>query len=198
MYVKLLASLDQKQLQKLDSALRTSFANLKRDFLQQEKTIEDLSASIAKQDKVLKQLNAKSAEQEDATKHLSAEIAALKRKPIKPKFHKTPDRKTSTQSSLALTPLHLHILKHLMILQLESGRRNVSMRELATELYPDKAYSSIKTTLSKYIKELDREGFIEKINTGRLFVSYTEKALQYADDARLNRMKDLISKPIDR
>ncbi|MFC1714631.1 hypothetical protein ACFL6S_13270 [Candidatus Poribacteria bacterium] len=171
----------QQQLQQLDSALKTSFANLRRDFLEQERTIEELKIKIAKQ--------------EEISEHLTTQIAELKREPSK---SKSPVRKTSTQSSLALTPLHLQILKHLMILQLESGRRNVSMRELASELYPNKAYSSIKTTVSKYIKELSREGFIEKINKARLFVSYTEKALRYADDTRLNRMRDLISKPMDR
>ena len=184
----------EKRLQQLDSALRTSFANLKRDFLAQEKTIEELKAKVAKQDKALKLLNAKSAEQEKVTNYLSAEIAKLKRKLSKPKSYKTPIRKTFAQSSLALTPLHLQLLKHLMILQLESGRRYVSMRELATELYPEKPYGTIKATLSEYIKKLHQQGYIEKIRKGNLFLSFTENALQFADNQRINRMRELISK----
>ncbi len=169
----------EKQLQQLDSALSTSFANLKRDFMEQAKTIEKLRVKIAEQEKV--------------TQHLKAEIAKLKRVPPKPKPPKSPVRKASTQSSPVLTPLHLQLLKHLVILQLESGRRNVSMRELATELYPDKAYSSIKTTLSKYVDDLHNEEFIEKVRRYRLYISYTEKALRYADSERISRMKELIS-----
>ena len=69
------------------------------------------------------------------------------------------------------------------------------MRDLATELYPHKAYGIIKATLSEYIKRLHQEGYVEKMLSGRLYLSYTEKALQFADDQRLNRMKELISMP---
>ena len=183
-----------KQLQQLDSALSTSFANLKRDFLEQETTIEELKARIAKQDKVLKQLSAKSAEQDKITIHLSAEIAKLM-KPSKLKSPKTPVRNTPAQSSTGLTALHLKLLKHLMILQLESGRRYVSMGELASELYPEKSYGTIKATLSEYIKKLHQQGFVEKIRRGKLLLSFTENALQFADNQRLNRMRELISEP---
>jgi uncharacterized membrane protein len=176
-------------LQQLDSALRTSFANLKRDVLKQDQTIEQLSVKFT--------------EQENFIKHLAAEIAILRpNQTSKPESTPTPVTKESTniqpQSRPRLTPLQLQLLKHLMILQLEAGRRYVSMRELAAELYPDKVYSNIKTTLSKYLKELGQEGLIDKLNNGRLLVSFTETALQYADDARLKRMKDLISQPQER
>ena len=82
-----------------------------------------------------------------------------------------------------------------MVIQVESGRQNVNMRELATELYPHKTYSIIKATLSEYIKKLHQYGFVKKIHKGRLYLSYTEKALQFADDQRLNMMRELISKP---
>ena len=113
----------QKQLQQLDSALSTSFANLRRDFLVQQETIEKLKARIAK------------LEQKHATK---------------PRSPKSPIGKIAAKSGLDLTPLHLQILKHLMILQLESGRRNVSMKDLASELYPQKEYRNIKTTLHDF------------------------------------------------
>ena len=95
-------------------------------------------------------------------------------------------------------PSHFDILKRLMILQMESGKRTVSMRELAEELYPQKPYTSIKTTLSRYIKRLGQNGLIGKMQKGRLYLSYTEKALEFADRAWLNRMKELISMPMER
>jgi len=169
----------QKQLQNLDSVLSTSFANLKRDFLAQQKTIE--------------KLNGKSTEQGKIMEFLTAEIAKLKQKPPRPKPLKSPVRKASNQSSPGLTPLHLQILKHLMILQFESGRRHIGMRELATELYPQKEYRKIKTTLSRYVNDLNGNGLVEKFLKYRLYISYTEKALRYADSERISRMKELIS-----
>ena len=158
----------EKQLRQLDSALSTSFSKLKRDLLEQEKTIEELKARIAKLEQ----------------KHV-----------IKPKSPKSSIGRITAKSELDLTPLHLQILKHLMILQLESGKRYVTMRELASELYPDKSYDTIKATISEYIKKLHQQGFVEKIRRGKLFLSYTENALKFADNQRLNRMRELISKP---
>ena len=154
----------EKQLEKLDSAVRNSFANLKHDFQEQQRTIQELKARIIK------------LEQKQVTKPKSSRIS---------------DRKLSVVSNLS--PLHLQILKNLMVLQLESGRRNVSMKDLALELYPQKKYRSIKTTLSKYIDDLHGKGLIEKMRNYRLYISYTEKALRYADSERISRMKELIS-----
>ena len=156
----------QKQILQLDNSIAESFDRLKKDLAKQAVEIEALKSIIRKHEEVIVQFQNRQTP-----------------KDIKPTQHHT------TQ----LSPLHFHILKRLMMLQMESKRRTISLRELAAELYPNKTYGSIKTTLSRYIDELHRNGLVEKIRRYRLYISYTEKALSYADGERLSRMKDLIS-----
>jgi hypothetical protein len=70
------------------------------------------------------------------------------------------------------------------------------MKELAAEVYPAKEYGKIKSTLSEYIKVLHQSGLVEKVQKEKLYLSYTEKALQYADEQRIIRMREIISTPI--
>lgn len=190
----------QRQLQQMDAAVKISFSNLKRDFLKQEKTIEELKTKISIQDKALKQLSAKSAEQETAIKLHTAEITDLKSAKSQvfgKRSVKSTERSVSVRRTpnTGLTSLHIEMLKRLMLLQMENSKRGISMRELAAEVYPSRPYPKIKSTLSEYVKKLHQSGLIEKYMSGRLFLSFTEKALEYADEQRLNKMRDLISKP---
>ena len=156
----------QKQILQLDNSIAESFDRLKKDLAKQAAEIEALKSIIRKHEEVIAQFQNR----------------------------QTPkDTKPTQHHTTQLSPLHFHILKRLMILQMESKRRTISLRELAAELYPNKAYNSIKTTLSRYIDELHRNGLVEKIRRYRLYISYTEKALSYADSERLSRMKELIS-----
>ena len=181
----------QKQLNQLDGNLKNSFSNLKEDLSKQAKEIQQLKFKLAKQEAI--------------NRRLAKDIAA----PIlkKPDNHTLSHEAFGNHSVRSVkrsfgvrrtpnthTPLHLEMLKRLMLLQMESTKRFISMRELAADLYPTKAYTSVKSTLSEYIKKLNQEGLVEKFNNGRLYVSYTKKSLQYADNHRLNRMKELISK----
>ena len=205
----------QKQMCQLDAALTTSFANLKSDLTKQTKSLESQNARLEKQEKHDRQLKRDITE----LKKQQAEIAEIKES-LKNRIKGGTERRkkqanenqkvfgkltvnstqrstcTHQKQSAGLTPLHMEILKRLMILQTESGRRTISMKDLASELYPHKAYSTIKATLSEYIKRLHLEGFVEKAQKGRLYLSYTEKALQFADNQRLKRMKDLITRPL--
>ena len=101
-----------------------------------------------------------------------------------------------TPKSLSLTPLHIALLRKLMLLQVETGSRGITMKEFAVEVYPNREYASIKSTLSEYIKELHHAGLVEKVQKVKLYISFTEKALEYADQQRINRMKELISMPM--
>ena len=106
------------------------------------------------------------------------------------------DKALRLRTPNSLTSLHLELLRKLMLLQVETGSRGITMRELASEVYPNREYASIKSALSEYIKELHHAGLVEKIQNRKLYISYTEKALQYADQHRINRMKELISVPM--
>jgi hypothetical protein len=176
-----------------DAALSASFSKLKRDLTAQAESIDCLKLGIAELQKQLSSLSKMLCKISGirSPNQISAEL--LRKSPMTQPQQKA--NLCNTLNTTDLSPLHVEMLKHLMILQTESGKRYVSMRDLASELYPHKQYSIIKATLSEYIKRLHQKGFVEKIHKGRLFLSYTEKALQFADDQRLKRMRELISKP---
>ena len=178
----------QKQLKQMDSALSISFSRLKSDLSNQEKKLEDLKSRFTEQERINNQLK-----EEILKLKQSREPKVLGERPVKSTERSVSVRRTP---NAGLTPLHLELLKRLMLLQMENGRRAVSMRELAAEVYPTKEYARIKSTVSEYVGKLHNAGLVEKMQKGRLYLSYTEKALQYADEQRLNRMKELISKPI--
>ena len=170
----------QSRFEQLDKALSASFANLKSDLAVQAEEIATLKAKAREHDRAIIEL--------------AERIGQTQEQP----YSIDTQRSEEHRSSLALSPLNLRILKRLMLLQVESGRRIVSLRELAEELYPGKPYASIKTTLSRYIKRLWEKRLINKTYNGRLYLSYTEKALEYADNERLNRMRELISRHMER
>ena len=179
----------EKQLQQLDSALSTSFTNLKRDLSDQEKTMEEFKSKFANLERMVKQLKqeiSKLRTQRSQESKVFGERSA-----------ESTERSVSVRRTpnAGLTPLHIEMLKRLMLLQMENSKRGISMRKLAAEIYPAKPYPRIKSTLSEYVKKLHQAGLIEKHMSGRLYLSFTEKALEYADEKRLNKMKELISLP---
>lgn len=138
-----------KKFEQLDVALRTAFSKVKHDITALQKQQVD-TASLKK---TLKE-------------EVMRELCNMQHT-----NHRTPN-------TLRLTPLHVELLKQLIRLQMEH-KRGISMRELASELYPNKEYAKIKSTLSEYIHKLHQAGFVEKMQKERLYLSFTEKALDH-------------------
>jgi len=69
------------------------------------------------------------------------------------------------------------------------------MKDLASEIYPGRPYRRVKSTLSEYLSELQQNGLLDKRyqRRNRLFVSYTERSLKYAEDGMMVKMRELIS-----
>jgi len=209
-----------KKLKELDSALKSSFSNLKCDMVKISNHLIDLDSRINEQNNQLRELKKEidslrdkeisiDTIKENLKKEILQDLRASQKsnnstrespdEAFGNRSVKSTERSVSvrrTPNTTGFTGLHMEMLKRLMVLQIESGKRGVSLRRLADELYPHKRYSSIKSTLSEYIKKLNQAGFVEKKKRGKLYVSYTEKALQFADSQRINRMKELISKPL--
>jgi DNA-binding transcriptional regulator YhcF (GntR family) len=193
-------SLHQK-LAHLDTALKTAFSKIKQDMTELQRRQAELEQRLDM-----------ASIKEVLSEEIRREILGMQRRQnrVEPKQEqevssepsvKVTDRSVTSQgtpNTTGFTSLHLELLKRLMVLQMESGKRYLSMRDLASELYPHKTYAIIKATLSEYLKRLHQEGFVEKMHMDRLYISYTEKALQFADNERLNRMKELISKPLQK
>ena len=185
-----------KELKQLDASLTVSFSNLKNDISKQASMLKQIKSRIGKHEELIQQLRKDievlhGQQKTQQIKHISDKSAFGNRS------EKSTERSVSVRRTpnAGLTPLHLELLKRILLLQMENGKRAVSMRELAAEVYPTKEYARIKSTLSEYVGKLHNAGLVEKMQKGRLYLSYTEKALQYADEQRINRMKELISKP---
>jgi len=188
----------QKQLQRMDKALIMSFSNLKVDISNHSKALELLDSKIKEQDELIRQLLSEMSTLKEQKHTIKAESQPPTEQRVFGECSvSSVDRSESVlRTPNSLTPLHLELLRKLMLLQVETGSRGITMRDIANEAYPNREYVSIKSTLSEYIKELHHAGLVEKIQKGKLYISFTEKALEYADQQRINRMKELISIPI--
>ena len=178
----------QKQLQQLDRNLRAAFSNLRNDISRHTERLEHMEVRIAK----LEDITKKRMEYNTSTEKPKAHPKVFASRSVRSVKRSVSVRQTPN----SLTALQSEILKRLMVLQMESGKRAISMRDLAAEVYPTKEYANIKSTLSEHISKLHRARLVEKISSGKLYLSYTELALQYADQQRLSRMKELISEPL--
>ena len=163
-----------QKLEHLDTALKTAFSKIKGDItalqqqqarLEQRLNINSIKHSL--KEEILHELK-QTTEQGVMP---DEEKEGISQRSVKLTEHLATHRGTSNTAGLA--PLHLELLKRLMLLQMESGKRYLSMRDLTTELYPHKEYATIKATLSEYIKRLHEEGFVEKRHQGRLYQSLT-------------------------
>jgi hypothetical protein len=191
----------QKRLGQMDLALQSSFSNLKRDFSNHASSLDAMNSKLMEQEKLIRQLMSEIALLQ---KQSNVDISPSEntdshdvRKVFGDRSVESTERSVSVlRTPNSLSSLHLEILKRIMLIQMETGKRCITMRELATEAYPTKEYSKIKSTLSEYIKTLDQSGLVEKVQKGKLYLSYTEKALQYADEQRISRMREIITTPI--
>jgi len=95
------------------------------------------------------------------------------------------DRSSTVRSPLnnEHSALHMEILRKIMLLQNSLQLRWISMNR-------------VKSTLSEYLAELHNTGLVEKRykRRNRLFVSFTEKALEFAEVGMLAKMRSLISR----
>lgn len=84
--------------------------------------------------------------------------------------------KKETKTIENLTEAQKKLLFNLAVLQNESSEEWISVKYLTQETYPNKSSSTIRSTVSKFIKDLTNLGLIEKKRKGReLFVAIINK-----------------------
>lgn len=84
--------------------------------------------------------------------------------------------KKETKAIENLTEAQKKLLFNLIAIQNESSDEWVSIKYLTQETYPNKSSSTIRSTVSKFIKDLTSLGLIEKKRKGReLFVAVINK-----------------------
>ncbi len=77
----------------------------------------------------------------------------------------------------------------------ESSQEWITAKALAQEIYPDKAYDKVRSTLSEYTSILIESGLVKKKRRGKLtYLSITEKGLNLFEKTKKSKLKKIILK----
>ena len=79
-------------------------------------------------------------------------------------------------SWMELTETQQKLCWKIAALQKEMPNEWISLKALAQDMYPDKEYSSVRSTICQFVSQLEEMGFIKRRRKGRqTYVSSTEK-----------------------
>jgi len=77
----------------------------------------------------------------------------------------------------------------------ESSQEWITAKALAQEIYPDKTYDRVRSTLSEYTSILIESGLVKKKRRGKLtYLSITEKGLNLFEKTKKSKLKKIILK----
>ncbi len=94
-----------------------------------------------------------------------------------------------------LTDTQRAIFYRLGMLLYESSQEWITAKSLAQELYPDKAYDRVRSTISEYISILIESGLVKKKRKGKLtYLSITEKGMNLFEKVKRTKLKKIIVK----
>lgn len=178
-----------KKIDKLHSSVSDSFKNLKRDMDSINSWMnnfndshEDHSNRLATIEKQLSHIIKKIEHHEQAINSHAVSIESLN-----PEFDESEEIEEAPEPikiQTSMDPKHmvggLTDTQKLMFIRLLSLQREfggwVPLKSLAEELYPNKDYSDVRSTISEYLTLLSEWGVVAKKRTGKQsFVSVTEK-----------------------
>lgn len=151
----------------LQTTLKNSFFNIKRDMTQLRNKEEE-------QDAIIREIQTKLAV-------LDGKIENLSQIKIQPILKEQEIEQEIIPQSVKdiynnLTNTHKSLLLQLSLLLKESSTDWIMMKFLTQELYPHKKYESVKSMISDYTDHLLNLGLIEKKRKGRqILLSITEK-----------------------
>ncbi len=106
------------------------------------------------------------------------------------------ERGDTTQRVLNdLTDTQKAIFHRLGTLLHESSQEWITAKALAQEIYPEKTYDKVRSTLSEYTSILIESGLIKKKRKGKLtYLSITEKGLGLFDKNKKAKLKKILLK----
>ena len=124
----------------------------------------------------------------------------LSQKPIKEQPYYENDEKMSTQQQTTnvldvLTETQRAIFLRLSAFQRESGQEWTSLKTLALDIYPDKSYDKVRSTLSEYVGVLIDMGLIKKSRRGKqTYLAITPKGQQFIGKSEVKKAKKPVQK----
>ena len=95
----------------------------------------------------------------------------------------------------SLTEVQQRLFMELIALHLETGSEWISLKVLAKQLYPDKDYERVRSTLSEYTSILMEHGLLQKkIQRKKAYIQATKLGLVYLDKNRATKLSQIIKK----
>jgi hypothetical protein len=171
---------------KFEDSVKSSFTNIKEDMSQVTTWISHFKGKHETHDSSFSEVLERLESIEQRLKVFEGNITA----PKAPK-EKVPDKIDTTSSILdkwdELTPMQKSLCIKIYHLQKEKPKSWISLKEVASELYPHKEYSKVRTTISDYVSLLEAFGFVKRKRKGRqAYIKLNGKKLSSLDQADLN------------
>ena len=194
-----------QKIEKLHSALKDSFVNVKKDMselrdwqdiIQKDFDIKhkDHSFKIKDFDRRLSLLESQLVSYFDSYEEKAKSHISRKSQEIKEEFEEATliDDQIINDSLKALTVTHKKMFATLFQLQKQLGTNKVSYKSLASVLYRDRGYAEVRSTLSQYISFLVDHGLVEKVRSGKeSYISITELGFDVLDTMNKFQNSDL-------
>ncbi|MEW6063473.1 MAG: hypothetical protein AB1571_03855 [Nanoarchaeota archaeon] len=171
----------------LDQTLQKSFSNIKKDISFVGNWIEKFNFENKEQDLKIN----------DLQNRINFILKLLEQKTILSQEEKKeiPEIQIQTNILDTLTDTQKLIFLRLNTLQKEVEDNWITLKYLAQELYPDKSYNSIRSTLSEYTDILIDVGLVTKKRKGKqTLISLTEKGQKLLEQIKTNKKQKLLSK----
>ncbi len=155
-----------KDVSHIHSRLDQNFSRVREDMNAIGKWIHHFNSKHDDHDKmfkiIMKRLNSIEAQLENLSQNDVEEISEDEEE------DELPSTLTLDKSSWdSLTETHQKICLQIAAVQKELPNQWISLKYLAQEMYPDKGYNQVRSTLSQYISSLEDLGYVKRMRKGK-------------------------------
>jgi len=182
---------NHKRIDKLESSLKNSFFNIKKDVFKITGSIAHHGNHISHlKERLTRVENLLIEIQKNFTNQTTQVIEEIEG-PESPKLIGGNLKSVSEN----LTQVQKNIVLRLGVLHSESRNIWIAVKFLAEELYPDKEYSAVRSMVSDYLDILISYGLVKKIRKGRLtYTSLTERGISFFDKTKQKKLLEILNK----
>jgi len=182
--------------QQINSNLKESFARIKRDIQatrdwltyfkdreqDHEKRLKDTESRIDEIDAILTYMQEAQKQQKNKQERINIQKEEVEEDEQPAKIL---NDLTDTQKAIFL---------RLGTLLYESSQEWITAKALALEIYPEKPYDKIRSTLSEYTSILIEAGLVKKKRRGKLtYLSITEKGLAFFEKSKKTKLRKILA-----
>lgn len=190
-----------KEIENIHNQLHESFSNIREDMGKVTAWINHFHDRHNKHDQKFEHVSKRLDKVEFALAEMQAVIldssqqSSKQKKVLEPEDFREEESEEAT-AWMELTETQQKLCWKIAALQKEMPNDWISLKQLAQEMYPEKDYSSVRSTICQFVSQLEELGFVKRRRKGRqTYVSSTErnpyknKVKRVAVKARASRKK---------